>query len=589
MLRESRGKVKKMILMALCFIYFSVTEYNGYNVHMVMQDKVCNTKMAHHICNTKMAHQDKRVLITNLDDDENESNCTGKRNKENGISRKMKGCMEKKELILDQNGNIGLEEGDDEGHMEDLKGSPNAVTADTSMKMNYIKSSIENDLSADCLYEYDQKADEDYDTDLEYDEGIVKSYVEEQKEKYINRCRKLGIPPVTIVLNGLTKSTLRLSHQGLGSTGLKAIVPTLKSNTCITELDLRDNNIDEEGIRLIARTLTENFYINDLDISLNNINNAGLEELVTTLKTSKCIKHLKMSQTGLKDRHASMISDLIRENEVIMTLSLNGNEFGAAGGSLIGNALTINNKISHLDLSWNHIRYEGATAIGQSLKLNSSLTTVNLAWNGFADNGAEAIAKALPTNDSLQELDLSYNRISDKGSTALADSLRVNKVIKVLKMNWNAVRSDGVSALINGIDKNDNSKIGELHLNGVIINGVCKAEMDALLLKRLQLQIYVGGVTNSSAMATNMNKIRREIVEIITTYLSKNRLRMLDLFNQWDKDKSLTLTRNEFRKGIKSCKIPISEIQLYFMLEWLDQDGNDEIEYNEFVAITEVE
>ena len=539
-----------------------------------------------------MAVTEKRVLITNVEEDVDDKNHNEKNNNQKIAMDRARKCIGKKDRCLNENKDISLNK--DNGESDTIEVEEGEETIDEKVvdtRVNNDKAICDKvrNKTIDLLCEYDSKTEEDYDTDLEDGDDITKPYIEEQKEKYINRCRRFGIPPVTIVLNSLTKQKLKLSHQGLGYVGLRAIAPALKTNTFITELDLRDNNIDEDGMKLIAKTLSDNLFINHLDISMNNINNAGLEEFLKSLTTNQHIKHLNMSQTGLKDRHADMISNFIKENATIKIFLLNRNEFSVAGGALIGNALAVNSTISHLDLSWNHIRYAGATAIGQALKLNSSLTTINIAWNGFADNGAEAIAKALFTNDTLQELDVSYNRISDKGSTVLADSLKVNKTIRVLKMNWNAIRSEGASALINGIDKNDQSKIEELHLNGVIINGVCKAEMDALLQKRLQLRIYIGGVTNSTAMATNMNKIRREIVEIISTYLSKNRLRMLDLFNQWDKDKSLTLTRNEFRKGIKSCKIPISEVQLYFMLEWLDQDGNDEIEYNEFVAITEVE
>lgn len=539
-----------------------------------------------------MAFNEKTVPITNIEEDVDYKNYNEKYNYDMIVADKVRKGIGKEDQCLDENENISLKSGNGESDIievqEDEERFEEKVVGTRVQNDNVYCDKAKNK-TFDFLFEYDSKTEEDYDTDLEDGGDITKPYIEEQKEKYINRCKRLGIPPVTIVLNSLTKQKLNLSHKGLGYVGLKAIAPTLKTNTYITELDLQDNNIDEDGMKLIAKTLSENLFINHLDISMNTINNAGLEELLKSLTTNKYVTHLNMSQTGLKDRHADMVSNFIKENGAIKMLILNKNEFSVTGGTSIGNALAINNTISHLDLSWNHIRYAGATAIGQALKLNSSLITINIAWNGFADNGAEAIAKALLTNDSLQELDVSYNRISDKGSTALADSLKVNKAIRVLRMNWNAIRSDGVSALVNGIDKNDHAKIVELHLNGVVINGVCKAEMDALLQKRQQLRIHIGGVTNSTAMATNMNKIRREIVEIISAYLSTNRLRMLDLFNQWDKDKSLTLTRNEFRKGIKSCKIPISEVQLYFMLEWLDQDGNDEIEYNEFVAITEVE
>ena len=438
-------------------------------------------------------------------------------------------------------------------------------------------------------YGFEENTEEDYDTDLEEEHDAPISFIDEQKEKYLAKCKKLGIPPTTTLLNSLTRSSLKLAHQGLGSSGIKAISVVLKTNTCITELDLRDNNIDEEGARAIARTLRENLYITSIDLSVNNICNDGLEDLMVSVKNNRNITNLKLSYTGLKDRHAALVASVIRENKSIETLILSHNEFSANGGASIGQALGINGKISNLDLSWNHIRSEGAIAIAYALKNNTSLTSLNLAWNGFADNGAEAISKAMLGNDALQELDLSYNRISEQGAISLGDMVKVNRTLVILKLNWNAIKSEGVTALVEAISTNENCRLKELQLNGVVITRTCKTELDNLLVSNKGLKMQVGGVTNSGAMATNMNKIRREIVEIIAAYLVKSRLRMLDLFNQWDKDKSLTLTRNEFRKGIKSCKIPITEMQMGLMLDWLDQDGNDEIEYNEFVAITEVE
>ena len=438
-------------------------------------------------------------------------------------------------------------------------------------------------------YGFEENTEEDYDTDLEEEHDAPISFIDEQKEKYIAKCKKLGIPPTTTLLNSLTRSSLKLAHQGLGSSGIKAISVVLKTNTCITELDLRDNNIDDEGTRAIAKILRENLYIISVDLSVNNICNEGLEDLMVSVKNNRSIRNVILSYTGLKDRHAALVASVIRENISIETLILSHNEFSASGGVLIGQALSINGKISNLDLSWNHIRSEGAIAIAYALKNNTALMSLNLAWNGFADSGAEAISKAMLGNDALQELDLSYNRISEQGAISLGEMIKVNRTLVILKLNWNAIKSEGVTALVEGISTNENCRLKELQLNGVVITRTCKTELDNLLVSNKGLKMQVGGVTNSGAMATNMNKIRREIVEIIAAYLVKSRLRMLDLFNQWDKDKSLTLTRNEFRKGIKSCKIPITEMQMGLMLDWLDQDGNDEIEYNEFVAITEVE
>ncbi|XP_031563147.1 EF-hand calcium-binding domain-containing protein 12-like [Actinia tenebrosa] len=68
---------------------------------------------------------------------------------------------------------------------------------------------------------------------------------------------------------------------------------------------------------------------------------------------------------------------------------------------------------------------------------------------------------------------------------------------------------------------------------------------------------------------------------IIQDYLEKKRLRLLDLFAQADKDKNWIVSREEFRKIIRSAGIPLSETDLEDLIMALDKDENDALDFLE--------
>ena len=68
---------------------------------------------------------------------------------------------------------------------------------------------------------------------------------------------------------------------------------------------------------------------------------------------------------------------------------------------------------------------------------------------------------------------------------------------------------------------------------------------------------------------------------IIEEYLSRKRLRLVDLFQQADKDKNWTITREEFMKIMKSVKMPLTEADLEDLIISLDKDNDDALDYRE--------
>ena len=70
-------------------------------------------------------------------------------------------------------------------------------------------------------------------------------------------------------------------------------------------------------------------------------------------------------------------------------------------------------------------------------------------------------------------------------------------------------------------------------------------------------------------------------LSIIAEYCYVNKLRLLDLYAQIDKDKNWLISRDEVRKIVHENKIPLTEAQLEAMIIALDVDNNDQLDYRE--------
>ena len=78
---------------------------------------------------------------------------------------------------------------------------------------------------------------------------------------------------------------------------------------------------------------------------------------------------------------------------------------------------------------------------------------------------------------------------------------------------------------------------------------------------------------------------RAKILELIKIYLAENRLRVVDLFNRWDKDRDFSITRKEFVDGVKASRLPLNNHQVGILLNCMDDDDNGMVDYKEFAKI----
>nr|XP_009857603.1 leucine-rich repeat-containing protein 74A isoform X2 [Ciona intestinalis] len=434
--------------------------------------------------------------------------------------------------------------------------------------------------------------EEAYDTDLEIeDEGRTAYRSFTAVDIYFKSCEQLGVVPASYFVTHLQHEVMNMSHHGLGPNGTKAIAAPLVINTSILELNIEDNWITAEGMRDIADMLMENCYISILNISHNKLGSEGARYVGEMLQENTTLRTLNISRNDFKDSDGQYFAEALRQNFRLKELDISGNEFCELGGEWMGQAIAANEAIETLNLSWNHLRLKGALAVCAGMKSNITVKTLDLSWNGFADEGAMAMGEALKTNNTLVWLDLSFNRISDKGLTMLAKGLEVNDTLRTLRIGDNPFGEEGALLLINAIFKNEKSAIEDLDLKSVRVN----REFLELAEKLRGRTSSLGGsrtsftfTVKSSDASTEQReqKISREEADpmmVMQKFLEDKRLRLVDLFRNFDKDLSWKISPAEFKKGITDAEIPFTKLQLKNLMNSLDIDTDGQVNYRTLV------
>lgn len=420
-------------------------------------------------------------------------------------------------------------------------------------------------------------SDSGWDTDLEAEERRDSPDFSGTRV-YKDSCQQLGVIPASYFLRHLDDPVLNMTHHGLGPKNIKPLAIALVSNPCIQDLNFSDNWLGNEGGHHICDMLRENIYVLDLNLSDNKLGAAFARDLCQVLAVNASLTHLNLSGNCLDDAAAVYLATAITKTTKIEYLNLSGNKLGPAAGVILGPALAENSSLRHLDLSWNGISHRGAVAIANGIKLNVLMSSINLAFNGFGMDGAKALGDALKVNSALTVLDIPNNRITTEGAVLLGKGLTVNDSLKVLRMGKNPMCSSGCYAIVTAILKNDSSIIEDIDFSDVAVN------YDFLQLL-MELKEQMPGIRVNYHGETSQKK-QKQVIHPMTklkNFIERKNIRLLDFFNMLDTDHSMSISRKEFSDGIEKSGINLSESEVVILLDFLDKDGDGEIDYSELV------
>ncbi|XP_061162222.1 leucine-rich repeat-containing protein 74B-like isoform X4 [Saccostrea echinata] len=412
---------------------------------------------------------------------------------------------------------------------------------------------------------------------------------------YIEGCKKAGVVPASYFLRHMNDPHLSMKHHGLGSQGMRAIAMSLVSNTSVLTLDLSDNWLGQHGGHAVCEMLRDNCFITHLDLSENKLGLQSAESLSQVLQQNSTLTHVTLSGNDFDDKAAIHFSDAIMNSTKLEYLNLSHNLFGENAGVILGPAIADNSSLKELDLSWNSIRRKGAVAIAHGLKNNVYMKKINLSWNGFGLEGAIALGDCLKGNQVLEEVDLTNNRITSEGAVLIGKGVSANETLTTLRMGRNPMQTAGCYGICAAILRNPNCGLREIDFKDILVN----KDFDDIF-KQVQEQIPDIKMRHGGMEPPKKPRARIHPMVKLTNYIEKNNLRLVDFFNKFDKDGSMSVTYEEFQQGIECAKaalqklvksetfkdtgIKLSQEEVQILLNELDSDGDGEINFSEMVS-----
>ncbi|CAD5122035.1 DgyrCDS10488 [Dimorphilus gyrociliatus] len=431
---------------------------------------------------------------------------------------------------------------------------------------------------------------ESYDTDLEYDDNeFLNDKIQFDPTgiaDYIQQCNKLGVIPVSYFVKHVHDKEFIMRNHGLGPNGAKAISKPLQLNTEVEKIDLEGNQIEGVGCFYLCKALRDNNYVTELILRENQIGREGAEAVCTMLSNNSIITSLDLSGNNLKDTEGELFHSLLMNNSVIRKLLLRHNELSVKSAKYFKEILSENETLRELDLSWNHFRTQGAVWIAQGVMENYGLKSLLLEMNGFGLEGAEAMGHALKHNQSLSYLELSNNRIPDDGAKAIIKSLQSNEILEFLSLGFNPITAEVCDLLLKSLQTNENSHLEKIELPGVLVSEEFSENYKILQQKR-EIFINHGGVVAqriSGDFEIDLEQAyHKDPMTKLQNFAKKKKFRLVDLFRQFDKDCSWSVSHEEFRLGIKASGIEMSEADICKLLDRLDADGDGEVDYGELL------
>ncbi|CAE7347373.1 NLRC3 [Symbiodinium sp. KB8] len=228
-----------------------------------------------------------------------------------------------------------------------------------------------------------------------------------------------------------TLTSINLRGNNIGDEGAEAIAEALKTNSTLTRIQLAFNSIGSEGGKAICEALKSNSTLTSINLEGNVISLQVLAEIekrcrLERFEDSRAAPEAAKAWTG-----RVRIEDLAeRLNEHCNPSKLSLSRFGRRQRGLkaveevkaISEALKSNSTLTSIDLTEWFIGDKGAQAIGEALKTNSTLTSINLQGNDIGGEGAEALAEALKSNATVRGILLCGNDIPRECKQALAEA-----------------------------------------------------------------------------------------------------------------------------------------------------------------------
>jgi hypothetical protein len=144
----------------------------------------------------------------------------------------------------------------------------------------------------------------------------------------------------------------------------------------------------------------------------------------------------------------------------------------------------------------------------------------------------------------------------------------------IKKLGLNPMESAGCFSIIKALQKNPNTKLEQLDFSEIIVDRYYKDEFKNFQTVFPHIQVKTG----SDEMKLKP-KVKIHPIVKIKNFTEKKKLKILDFFAEYDKNSSMSVSRNDFINAINNLGIHLSDDEIEQMLRELDADGHGDINY----------
>lgn len=467
------------------------------------------------------------------------------------------------------------------------RGRPEEPLPDDDVVDCDIKSQLSINVNMDRDFEAEEEA---FYFDLNSPTGVWGSAEDPVIQIYEYTCKKLGSVVSSSVKSNLIKPVFSQKFSQLQTSDCKAICCALIDNRYVQRIEFEQNGLSKASVDHLGQVIGASSFLTHVTIVDNELKSYGAEVICEAVSASKMIQCLDLSGNGFVESDGTILKTMLDKTDVLVELYLARNSLMDFGVKEIASAVETSISLKVLDLQWNHIRLGGAVAIGQAIEQNRSLETINLAWNGLHMEGAEAIADALKENETLKELDLTCNRLSEKCVAQILMGLDSNKTLEVIRLAQNHITCTGAEAILRHLANNKTSGIKVLDFGNQEVKDTFVS-----LYKELQQQrpfhvmhgivwdtsrksLTTAGEDNEESALLSCNPLT-----VLMECMRLQNFRLIDLFKSLDVNRSNFICINELCDGLMKVGVPVRRAMLLKLLNRLDKDGNNMIDYGEMI------